>query len=329
MRLANLPVRQRGFTLIELMVALILGLLLVAAATQLFISGQNAYRVQTGAANVQDNGVFGMSFITRNIRLANAGALSNLTDVTPLAGIIITGLPASGSNVGSGNLLNVRFGSGSGGRAPLQTDLTAQNVSDANVQAGSTVLKNDRLVIAYQAQQDMRNCEGTLVTAGQFVLERIYVGSYQEGSLNRQGLFCDASSGFEASADPRSTAVVEVAGFQDTGVMMMQNVDAFKFSLILNVRSASGGSIGSSGTRELSLSAYRGLPAAQRQLSPIVGVKLAVLVRSDQAVGASDGANTYDLLNAGDTVTAPDDGFIRQVYVTTVALRNAFPDKEV
>ena len=38
--------KQRGFTLIELMVALALGLILVAAATQLFIGGLLSSRLQ-------------------------------------------------------------------------------------------------------------------------------------------------------------------------------------------------------------------------------------------------------------------------------------------
>ena len=48
---------QTGFTLIELMISLTLGLILVAVAIQLLVSGQVNYRIQTAAASVQDSGV--------------------------------------------------------------------------------------------------------------------------------------------------------------------------------------------------------------------------------------------------------------------------------
>ena len=64
---------QSGFTLIELMIAITLGLILVAVAIQLLISGQVNYRIQTSASSLQDSGVFAVNYVTKNIRLANHG----------------------------------------------------------------------------------------------------------------------------------------------------------------------------------------------------------------------------------------------------------------
>lgn len=60
--------QQSGFTLVELMVAMTIGLLVVAGATQLLISSQQSYRFQTALANMQDNGRFALDTLTRELR---------------------------------------------------------------------------------------------------------------------------------------------------------------------------------------------------------------------------------------------------------------------
>lgn len=62
---------QAGFTLIELMISLTLGLLIVAAAIQLFITGITSYKLQKAMAHIQDNASLGLNFIVDDIRKAN------------------------------------------------------------------------------------------------------------------------------------------------------------------------------------------------------------------------------------------------------------------
>lgn len=69
--------RQRGFTLVEIMVALVISLFLVAGLIQVLISSRQVYRVQDGLARIQENGRFGMDFITRSIREAGYPAISD------------------------------------------------------------------------------------------------------------------------------------------------------------------------------------------------------------------------------------------------------------
>ena len=45
---------QRGVTLVELMVALVVGLILLAGLIQLFISNKQAYRIQEGFARLPE-----------------------------------------------------------------------------------------------------------------------------------------------------------------------------------------------------------------------------------------------------------------------------------
>jgi len=61
---------QRGLTLIELMIALVLGLVVVLVVGQIYLSGRQSYRTQTGFGGMQENGRFALFFLQRDIRMA-------------------------------------------------------------------------------------------------------------------------------------------------------------------------------------------------------------------------------------------------------------------
>lgn len=64
---------QKGLSLIELMIALVLGSLLTIAATQLFLVGRQTDNLQTGIAAVQDNGRFAFDYVSRSLMEAGMG----------------------------------------------------------------------------------------------------------------------------------------------------------------------------------------------------------------------------------------------------------------
>ncbi len=63
--------KQQGLSLIELMVAIVIGLFLVGGLIQLFTSSKENYRVQDNLSRVQENGRFAMHFLTQDIRMAD------------------------------------------------------------------------------------------------------------------------------------------------------------------------------------------------------------------------------------------------------------------
>lgn len=73
--------RQRGFTLVEIMVALVISLFLLAGLIQILTSSRQVYRVQDGLARIQENGRFGMDFITKSVREAGYPAISDKPSV--------------------------------------------------------------------------------------------------------------------------------------------------------------------------------------------------------------------------------------------------------
>lgn len=80
----TLPARQRGMSLVELMVAIVISLLLVGGTIQIFASNKQTYRVQEAMSRLQENGRFAMEFLKRDIRMADfwgcAGAIANVTN---------------------------------------------------------------------------------------------------------------------------------------------------------------------------------------------------------------------------------------------------------
>ncbi len=62
--------RQKGLTIVELMVGLVLGLFLLAGVIQVFVSSKQAFRTNEGLSRVQESGRFAMEFLLRDIRQA-------------------------------------------------------------------------------------------------------------------------------------------------------------------------------------------------------------------------------------------------------------------
>lgn len=71
----------RGFTLVELMVAVTLGLIILAAISTLFVSSKQTYKAQDSLARLQENARFAMQFLTSDLRLGGYyGCLDNVSD---------------------------------------------------------------------------------------------------------------------------------------------------------------------------------------------------------------------------------------------------------
>jgi type IV pilus assembly protein PilW len=74
---------QGGFTLVELMVAMLISLLLMGGVIQVFSSSSKSYRNHEGLSRIQENGRFAMEFLSRDIRMADFwGCANNVSKVT-------------------------------------------------------------------------------------------------------------------------------------------------------------------------------------------------------------------------------------------------------
>ena len=66
------PRSQQGITLIELMIALVIGLLATGAMLKVYVDSSRLYRFNESLARIQENGRFGLEFIRRDARMAGS-----------------------------------------------------------------------------------------------------------------------------------------------------------------------------------------------------------------------------------------------------------------
>jgi type IV pilus assembly protein PilW len=74
--------KQRGLSLIELMIAMALGLVLMAGVIQMFLSSRQVFSTQQALSRVQESGRLAVEFIAEDIRMAGfMGCLNRETEI--------------------------------------------------------------------------------------------------------------------------------------------------------------------------------------------------------------------------------------------------------
>ncbi len=295
---------QQGLTLIELMVALVLGLLIVAAGLAVFLNAQRSMGFQTSMGDIQQNANFGLSMLTQDLRHANLNTPSSQQVNNKLVG---SGIVFVNANLPSAVHTNT------------ENRLTAQ---EANDDATGTK-KSDQLTM--QFKPDVRggsqfDCEGAAIVAGRTYVYRYYVDKLPNnqqiaGGLDRFGLYCDAGYYVDGSTS--------VVGLGENGQLIIQNVDAFKVRLL--VKNPDGN------LRYTTIDEYLALmPVSvvdEKQYVNVVGIELGLLVTSAQSIGADASLNTRtEYMIAGQEVELQDNTnngkYLRQALTQVVGLRN-------
>lgn len=75
-------IRESGFSLVELMVALVLGLILTAGVISVYTTSKKTYSLNNALGAVQESGRFAMSFIEPSVRMAGFTGCAHTTQAT-------------------------------------------------------------------------------------------------------------------------------------------------------------------------------------------------------------------------------------------------------
>ncbi|MEG2357551.1 PilW family protein, partial [Acinetobacter sp.] len=182
--------RQHGFTLVELMISIVLGLLVSAVALQLFLTSQRSATVQQGMMNLQDAALFGLETMVNSIRLANLNSsLPFVNDKVLYGGVVLSANNISDNKKPDGSL-NFTIG---------DTLLTRGAIRDSNLKDQ----KSDQLVIQYKVSTPNQfDCEGTGLTVSDYVVERYFLRADTNRNDPNQplALACKAARYTEAEA---------------------------------------------------------------------------------------------------------------------------------
>lgn len=286
------PMQQQGFTLIELMISLVLGLLVIAAATGIFLSAQRSMNMQTGMSELQQNSIFGLSQITHDLRHVNLNTSPRQSIFTYERGAGIILMPNTA-------LVSVP-----------QNWITAENVTATNMNVNS-----DRLTIQYKPNsRDLVNCEGEQLNDP----DRVNVQSY----FIRQ-----VPNSNPARYELRCSAIYRAKTQFDAGTVLLSDVEAFKVRFgVQNYTVQNRVVTRNNGFRyktigQLSLN-------ANTEVDRIVSIEIGIVARSNSSVGSGSGtdvATTFQVLGNNIQLrnTENEDRFLREAFSQVVSIRNA------
>lgn len=336
--------KQVGFTLIELMIALALGLVISAAALMLFLTASRSQALQQGQASLQDDANFGLNTIIQDIRLGNLNTVqSSVNDLSTYGGIVfrssanavtVTGTDRANlpitliGNTVAQNLLSRSHGQ-TAGSAPQWSGISNVNTFSSDqltIQYLPQYIKDDKGTPA--TTDDVWyggfDCEGnslefTLAQGRQVVVQRYFLRVDSNKSSNEPNLplalACDAGY-YPLNGNPAS-----ITGFGDAGEIILKRVDHFR--VLYGIQNGAN-------FRYVDAATYLALPTPRPR---ILLVQLGILGRSNQSVG-NDSAflddQVFQVLDQAVKIKTPaanSPKYARQVVTQTVALRNTFGER--
>lgn len=276
---------QHGLSLVELMVALAVGMLLIVGFLQIFLSVRSTYATNEASSRVQENGRFALDFLSQHARMAGYRDPKHIDRPLPI-------MPPSGNGC--------IFSSGSNS-AFCTLNRGAIIDADENEETG------DRIAFTYQPpliDGKRWDCAGTEIEDDDNIIINVFT---TRSTATSSGLVCRSivSDGTEI---PGSHAYVE----------LVDGIDAVQFQYGLAQRTAANES-----RARLSVRQYvtANQITSERDWEDVVALRIAVLANSITPVSPAPAEKEYYLLDAGPYTFT--DGKMRQVFTTTVYLRNS------
>lgn len=81
------PLTQYGFSIVEIMIVLVLGLVLLGGTLQIFITTKKSYNLQDGVASVQESGRYAIHALRENILMAGFPRIQDIDPFDPVTSI--------------------------------------------------------------------------------------------------------------------------------------------------------------------------------------------------------------------------------------------------
>jgi len=358
--------RQRGLTIVELMIAMTIALIVVGAITYVYVGSRGAYRANENLARVQEGGRFALDFIAQDLRMtsytgcrsrslsADAGNFYNITQPAVAfngAGDGVIGYEDGAGWVNptlatatpipraAGDVLTVRRTAGLqtgivGSSDPVARTVTLRH-NGAGIRNGDIVVLSDcrQAMMFYVTNSPVTTGIGDFPTVLQFGVS----GGGLDGSLGNVAVITPAAAADFGEAG-RATALrfVETTYFVGTNPAggrslyrisansveeLVDNVEDMDIVYGVDTGMPEPDDVADTYVRASSLLAAPATPNWRQ----VVSVRINLLVVGPEG-NVTTNAQTYAFRDAdGDgvpeTQTAPDRR-LRQVFTTTVALRN-------
>ncbi len=336
--------RQFGFSLIELMTAMVISLLLLTAAVGVFISNNRIYREQNEMGQLQENARFAMSLLVKDIRSAAfVGCADNINRVaSTIPGATDQALTSFRVSATS----NLIEGSENGGNWQPSSSTSAV----ADMITTTDAIPSDGITVRYfgtlgtRLALDMVRKDVAIATdpnAGLNVLDHVVIADCGSADIFRISSSLGISSGVEYFQHaPSHNTTIELSKQYTTIASVYRLANRRYF--IRNSASGSGPALWRESVDDGMEELVEGVESMQilygedtnndsiadtyvnatsvSNWSNVVSVKLGLLVRTVQPFGDSVDTNTYNLL--GTVINPVDDKRRRRIFTSTIEIRN-------
>jgi len=343
---------QRGFGLVELMIAITLGLFLSAAVIQVFLATNASAKVQDSLAQIQENARFAMRFLGKEIRMAGYMGCSSIGNIS----VNVIAVPANKvdftlatalvgeDNVAAGNALSAVVGSDvlhikkasendvnvTGNMASNNANLQIENNS-LGFATGDYVMVSDCLnadvfrIVNNPDNNGNGNAATTLTHSnGQGLnsdnnLSKLYQTDAEIFSFESVDYFVrdtgrDTAGGQPINALYMRRLVAGSGGVTGAAIELVEGVETMQLSYGVDTNA------------DRAVDEYRG-GAAVTDWEDVLSVRVSLqLVASDEnIVGKAGAANAQSIVGVDGNVITNTDGRFRQIFTNVFAIRNKLP----
>ncbi len=322
--------RQAGFSLIELMVAIVLGLVLMTGVINVYLDSKRNYSYEDEQARLQENGRFALNFLKRELQhvgffggviTGGAGAApvaltgtdcapswATNTDnplefidnfagaVTTINGTNLAGCLTAGEIVAGTDIFTVKR---TAGDYTLRDGEFNPSLTAASTNQGYLRLKRAEDVV--ETEFVYLGSSGTIPSADATAGSRTDYWEYQAGVFYIRNFSNTAADGIPTLCAETLRATGMVSSCLVEGIEDMQ----IELGIDTNM----------DGTPDQ----YKTTPTAA-DMSNVVSARIYLLVRGINTVPGYTNSKTYNL--GSTAVAAKNDAFMRSVYSTTVQVRN-------
>ncbi len=190
--------KERGFTLVELMVAMAVGGIVMAAVMTSFLSQHRSYLAQDNVVEMQQNARVSMDMLTRDIRSAgfdpnNLGAGITIAAPNNLVFTREDDLPANGTETVAYSLFDAFTFTVPPSNDGLVDDLALQLTSAAGVSAGRQVVAENISQLEFRYLDEDGNVTANLADIRAIQISILAVASQPDQSFTNTMTYTTAS----------------------------------------------------------------------------------------------------------------------------------------
>lgn len=341
---------QRGFGLVELMIAITLGLFLSAAVIQVFLATNASSKVQDSLAQIQENARFAMRFLGKEVRMAGYMGCSSIGNIsvnvitnpadtvnfdlsTALVGEDnVTAGNELGALVGS-DVLHIKKASGVGVYVTGNTSANNANIKIENNSLGfaqgdyvmvSDCLAADVFRISNNPNNNGNGNADTTLTHSMSVntdtkLSKLYQTDAEIFGFESVDYFIrdtgrDTASGLRINALYMQRLVAGSGGVTSAAIELVEGVEDMQITYGVDTND------------DRAVDVYRD-GAAVTDWTDVLSVRVALqMVASDENIVGKTGAeNAQSIVDINGNVIPNNDGRFRQVFTNVFAIRNKLP----